>query len=96
MDGLAATRSIRARRFAQLPIIALTANAFPEDVKMCREAGMSDFLAKPLRKAALVAAVLRAVSEPAPQDLLPEPSSAPLAPDIPDEAALDAPTTLEG
>ena len=96
MDGLAATRSIRARRFAQLPIIALTANAFPEDVKMCREAGMSDFLAKPLRKAALVAAVLRAVSEPAPQDLLPEQSSAPLAPDIPDEAARDAPTTLEG
>ena len=92
MDGLAATRSIRARRFAQLPIVALTANAFPEDVKMCREAGMSDFLAKPLRKAALVAAVLRAVSEPAPQDLLPEQSSAPLAPDIPDEAALDAPT----
>jgi signal transduction histidine kinase/CheY-like chemotaxis protein len=95
MDGLAATRSIRDRCLARLPIIALTANAFPEDVKMCREAGMSDFLAKPLRKAALVAAVLRAVSEAAPQDCLPEQSSAPLAPDIPDEAALDAPTTLD-
>ena len=95
MDGLAATRSIRARGFAQLPIVALTANAFPEDVKMCREAGMSDFLAKPLRKAALVAAVLRAVSEPAPQDLLPEQSSAPMAPDISDEAALDAPSRAD-
>jgi CheY-like chemotaxis protein len=94
MDGLAATRSIRDRCLARLPIIALTANAFPEDVKLCREAGMSDFLAKPLRKAALVAAVLRAVSEAAPQDFLPELSSAPLAPDLPDEAALDAPTTL--
>jgi len=62
---------------------------------MCRESGMSDFLAKPLRKAALVAAVLRAVGEAAPQDFLPQQSSAPLAPDIPDEAALDAPTTLE-
>ncbi|KRQ03439.1 ATP-binding protein [Bradyrhizobium manausense] len=63
MDGLAATRAIRAGggRFAALPIVALTANAFPEDVTICREAGMSDFLAKPLRKPALVAALLRAL-----------------------------------
>ncbi|MBR0964560.1 response regulator [Bradyrhizobium diazoefficiens] len=63
MDGLAATRAIRARggRFDTLPIIALTANAFPEDVKICREAGMSDFMAKPLRKPTLVAALLRAL-----------------------------------
>jgi CheY-like chemotaxis protein len=63
MDGLAATRTIRARGGAALtlPIIALTANAFAEDILLCREAGMSDFLAKPLRKPALVAAVLRAL-----------------------------------
>ncbi len=63
MDGLAATRAIRAQggRFEALPIIALTANAFPEDVKICREAGMSDFLAKPLRKPALASALLRAL-----------------------------------
>jgi len=63
MDGLAATRAIRAQggRFEVLPIIALTANAFPEDVRICREAGMSDFLAKPLRKSALAAALLRAL-----------------------------------
>ncbi|MCK1754783.1 response regulator [Bradyrhizobium sp. 137] len=63
MDGLAATRAIRAQggRFEVLPIIALTANAFPEDVRICREAGMSDFLPKPLRKPALVAALLRAL-----------------------------------
>ena len=63
MDGLAATRAIRARggRFAELPIIALTANAFAEDIKLCRDAGMSDFLAKPLRKQAMVAAMLRAI-----------------------------------
>uniref|UniRef100_UPI0005564630 response regulator n=1 Tax=Bradyrhizobium liaoningense TaxID=43992 RepID=UPI0005564630 len=63
MDGLAATRAIRAQggRFKALPIIALTANAFPEDIKICREAGMSDFLAKPLRKPALIAALLRAL-----------------------------------
>ncbi|WP_439392179.1 ATP-binding protein [Bradyrhizobium sp. PMVTL-01] len=64
MDGLAATRAIRAQggRFDGLPMIALTANAFPEDVRICREAGMSDFLAKPLRKPALVAALLRALN----------------------------------
>jgi signal transduction histidine kinase/FixJ family two-component response regulator len=81
MDGLAATRAIRAEggRFAILPIIALTANAFPDDVKICREAGMSDFLAKPLRKPALAAALLRALdghvmTEEAPlqPDLMPD------------------------
>jgi hypothetical protein len=70
MDGLAATGAIRAHggRFASLPIIALTANAFAEDVELCRGAGMSDFLAKPLRKPALVAAVLRAVAPALPVD----------------------------
>jgi CheY-like chemotaxis protein len=81
MDGLAATKAIRQQggRLQTLPIVALTANAFPEDVKICREAGMSDFLAKPLRKPALVAALLRAlphvVSDEAPlqpQQLPPE------------------------
>lgn len=68
MDGLAATRAIRAQggRFEALPIIALTANAFPDDIKQCREAGMSDFLAKPLRKPAMVAAMLKALGPAAP------------------------------
>ena len=86
MDGLAATRAIRARGglLATLPIIALTANAFPEDIKNCREAGMSDFLAKPLRKQAMVAAILRALGPAAaPAASLevlaaPSPGSAPL------------------
>ena len=67
MDGLAATRAIRAQggRFASLPIIALTANAFAEDVTLCRDAGMSDFLAKPLRKPAMIAAMLRALGRAA-------------------------------
>jgi CheY-like chemotaxis protein len=76
MDGHAATRAIRAGGLNSLPIIALTANAFPEDAKLCREAGMSDFLAKPLRKQTLVDAMLRALdgAEGAP----------PLAPAMPD------------
>jgi CheY-like chemotaxis protein len=66
LDGHAATRAIRAGGLHSLPIIALTANAFPEDATLCREAGMSDFLAKPLRKQTLVDAMLRALG-PAPE-----------------------------
>ncbi len=87
MDGLAATRAIRAQggRFVALPIIALTANAFPEDVKMCREAGMSDFLAKPLRKPALVAALLRALNHVAAEDAPLQPEMMPVEVDWTDE-----------
>jgi CheY-like chemotaxis protein len=66
MDGLAATRLIRQRggALARVPIIALTANAFPEDVKACFEAGMNQFVTKPVSKDVLFAAILRALSPP--------------------------------
>ncbi|MBI1395766.1 MAG: PAS domain-containing protein [Betaproteobacteria bacterium] len=49
MDGLAATRAIRAfASGAQLPIIAMTANAFDEDRNECIAAGMDDHLGKPV------------------------------------------------
>jgi len=52
MDGFEATRRIRAleagRGGARVPIVALTAGAFSEDRERCIEAGMDDFLAKPL------------------------------------------------
>jgi CheY-like chemotaxis protein len=92
MDGLAATRAIRSRggRFAAMPIVALTANAFPEDVKECREAGMSDFLAKPLRKSALADALLRAISETATEASLPIESAPTL---VPENLAMNETTT---
>ncbi len=52
MDGLAATRAIRAIPRAdakQIPIIAMTANAFEEDAKKCLAAGMNAHLAKPFQ-----------------------------------------------
>lgn len=51
MDGLAATRAIRAldrADAANIPIIAMTGNAFEEDVQACLDAGMNAHLAKPI------------------------------------------------
>ena len=51
MDGLAATEAIRAaaREDAKtIPIIAMTANAFAEDIQMAKNAGMNGHIAKPL------------------------------------------------
>ncbi len=48
MDGVAATRLIRASATGkQLPIVAMTANAFSEDRQRCMDAGMDDFIPKP-------------------------------------------------
>ena len=51
MDGLTATQEIRKldrADAADIPILALTANAFEEDVKRCLDAGMDAHLSKPV------------------------------------------------
>jgi len=60
MDGLEATRAIRKLpSHGQVPIVAMTANAFAEDRLKCIEAGMSDHLAKPVLPETLYAALLK-------------------------------------
>jgi PAS domain S-box-containing protein len=60
MDGLQAARALRAQpAFAQVPILAMTANAFAEDRQACLAAGMNDHVAKPVDPALLYAALLR-------------------------------------
>ncbi|MFC5301401.1 PAS domain S-box protein [Azospira restricta] len=59
MDGLEATRAIRALPQGTMPILALTANAFGEDRQRSLAAGMNDHVAKPVDPNVLYAALLR-------------------------------------
>ncbi|OAN17910.1 hybrid sensor histidine kinase/response regulator [Photobacterium jeanii] len=58
LDGLQATQELRSRGH-QVPIVALTANAMYSDKVMCEEAGMNDFIAKPIQASELEATLLK-------------------------------------
>ncbi|KRA59802.1 histidine kinase [Caulobacter sp. Root655] len=61
MDGLAATRAIRAfgNGAGEIPIIAMSADALPQQVERCYAAGMVDHVAKPVQREVLYAKVSR-------------------------------------
>ncbi|MEM7308769.1 MAG: ATP-binding protein [Planctomycetota bacterium] len=67
MDGLEATRRIRSTpdRHQDIPIIAMTASAFPGDIEACEAAGMSDFLSKPFSSKELAAVLARSSAQQA-------------------------------
>jgi CheY-like chemotaxis protein len=54
MDGLEATQHIRLLKVLQPVIIAMTANAMQGDKEKCLEAGMDDYISKPVRLEDLV------------------------------------------
>ncbi len=54
MNGLEATHAIRTMGLTEVPIIAVTANAFDEDRQQCLRAGMNDFIAKPFTSSVLL------------------------------------------
>ncbi|WP_412068435.1 ATP-binding protein [Rubrivirga sp. IMCC43871] len=78
LDGLEATRRLRARGGHQPRVVALTANAFAEDAARCQAAGMEGFLTKPVRLADLRAELAVVVDgTPAPAAPRPTPATPP-------------------
>ena len=60
LDGIAATKAIRAMErpdAVEIPIIAMTANAYEEDARKCVEAGMNAHLSKPLQMDVVVGTI---------------------------------------
>ena len=65
MDGVTATREMRKlQRLAHLPIVAMTANAMERDRQMCMDAGMNDFLVKPIDQEDMLGILLRWILPP--------------------------------
>ncbi len=96
MDGLEATRQIRrSPGYAAIPILAMTANAFGEDRASCLDAGMSDFLAKPIDPDVLLTTMLKWLQSRVPalsgSDVAPEDSAEP-----PDQKLLTRISSIEG
>jgi len=61
MDGLEAARLIRSEKVDRPYIIAMTAHAMKGDREVCLEAGMNDYVSKPVRMEELRAAILRSL-----------------------------------
>jgi two-component system sensor histidine kinase/response regulator len=88
MDGVTASRQIRKVHGEGVPIVAMTANAMKSDRDLCLQAGMNDFVTKPINPEALWLSLLRWVT---PRDGLGVAASRPAQRTVP--AAFDATAT---
>ncbi|HEX4918989.1 MAG TPA: response regulator, partial [Limnobacter sp.] len=97
MDGLTATQKIREfealHHLNRTPVVAMTANALPEDRDKCLEAGMDDYLSKPVKRMDLLSVLsmyLEELAMPSDEDSLVVPPAAQPEPDVatPDVQAL--------
>ncbi|MFO1014676.1 MAG: response regulator [Caulobacteraceae bacterium] len=90
MDGLAATRAIRALSgvASRTPIVAMTANAMRSDQDNCLEAGMNDFVSKPIDPESFLKVVGRILEAAQPDETATGDAAEPDAPDL-DPAQLD-------
>jgi len=97
MDGLTATREIRKRwPDRNLPIIALTANAMKGDMERCTEAGMDDYVSKPIDRNQLFRALLKWVEPGAPTDRPVQPApTAPTDDTVPTLAGIDVDDAIQ-
>ena len=75
MDGVSAVRQLR-RQGLSTPIVALSANARPEDVRNCLEAGMNDHLSKPFRQEKFFGVLARWLAPGVSAEPGPEPEAA--------------------
>lgn len=65
MDGYETTKMIRKTpQFSHLPVIAMTANALQGDREKCIQAGMNDYITKPLKEVALIDVIKKNISVP--------------------------------
>lgn len=90
MDGLEATAYIREQEQttgAHIPIIAMTAHVMQGDRERCLEAGMDDYVAKPIQAEALFETIERLLPDVAPTDAEPVPDVSRPATDVFDQAS---------
>ena len=92
MDGLEATRQIRALpgSHGRVPIIAVTAQAFPEQIEACHQAGMDHHLSKPFEAAGLFQAIAVAMGAVDREEVSGSGAPAPGTPPVLDQAMFAA------
>ncbi|MCV2887507.1 hybrid sensor histidine kinase/response regulator [Ruegeria aquimaris] len=71
LSGIEATRLIRKSWSTGLPIVALTANAYDSDRRACLDAGMNDFLSKPVGRSELISCLLKHLAHRTDPDSVP-------------------------